>query len=166
MRDDVLPEVAQTAAVIGREFSHELLAAVSPISANQLGDALEQLVGSELVFRRGAPPEATYTSNMPWCRTPPTNPLLKSKRQQLHARIAQVLEGQFPETVETQPEVLAHHCTQAGLIEKAVEYWHRAGEWAVRPSANLEAIQHLEVALELSASLPDDRRRAERELPF
>ena len=157
-------EVAQIGAALGREFSHALLAAVDDRSEAELQAALDQLVASELVFRRGTPPEATYSFKHALVQDAAYGTLLRSRRQQLHARIAQVLEGQFPETVETQPEVLAHHCTQAGFIEKAVEYWHRAGERAVRRSANLEAIQHLEVALELSASLPDDRRRAEREL--
>jgi predicted ATPase len=157
-------EVAQIGAALGREFSHALLAAVDDRSEAELQAALDQLVASELVFRRGTPPEATYSFKHALVQDAAYGTLLKSRRQQLHARIAQVLEGQFPETVETQPEVLAHHCTQAGFIEKAVEYWHRAGERAARRSANIEAIRHLEMALELLASLPDDRGRAEREL--
>jgi class 3 adenylate cyclase/tetratricopeptide (TPR) repeat protein len=157
-------EVVQIGAALGREFSHALLAAVDDRSEAELKAALDQLVASELVFRRGTPPEATYSFKHALVQDAAYGTLLKSRRQQLHARITQVLEGQFPKTVETQPEVLAHHCTQAGFIEKAVEYWHRAGERAARRSANIEAIRHLETALELLASQPDDRRRAEREL--
>jgi class 3 adenylate cyclase len=127
-------EVAQTGAVIGREFSHELLAAVAPISANQLGDALEQLVSSELVFRRGAPPEATYTFKHALVQDAAYQSMLKSRRQQLHARIAEALEQQFPDISQTQPEALAQHLTEAGLAARAIPYWRRAGELAAQPT--------------------------------
>jgi class 3 adenylate cyclase/predicted ATPase len=147
-------EVAQIGAVIGREFSHELLAAVAPISANLLGDALEQLVGSELVFRRGVPPDATYTFKHALVQDAAYQSLLKSRRQQLHASIAQALEQQFPEIGEAGPEVLAQHLTNAGLPAQAIPYWRRAGELAAARSANVEAIAHLGKGLELVGTLP------------
>ena len=140
-------EVAQIGAVIGREFSHELLAAVSPLSEAELGEALDQLVASELVFRRGAPPEATYSFKHALVQDAAYQSLLKSKRQQLHARIAEVLEERLPRRGETEPEVLARHLTEAGLAERAIPYWRRAGELAAGRSANVEAIAHLSKGL-------------------
>ena len=110
-------EIAQIGAVIGREFSHELLAAVSPLSEDELSFALDQLVTAELVFRRGTPPEATYSFKHALVQDAAYQSLLKTKRQQLHAHIAQVLEGSSRTTAETQPEVLAQHFTDAGLGE-------------------------------------------------
>jgi class 3 adenylate cyclase/predicted ATPase len=157
-------EVAQIGAVIGREFSHELLAAVAPMSANLLGDALEQLVNSELVFRRGTAPEATYSFKHALVQDAAYQSLLKSKRQQLHARIAEVLEGGSPDVGETGPEVLAHHLTEAGLVERATPYWRRAGELAAGRSANVEAIAHLSKGLELIETLPDAPEQLDEEL--
>jgi class 3 adenylate cyclase/predicted ATPase len=147
-------EVAQISAVIGREFTYELLAAVAPMSGKQLDDALNQLVSSELVYRRGAPPDATYSFKHALVQDAAYQSLLKSKRQQLHARIAQALE-QSPDAGEAAPEVLARHLTDAGLAARAVPYWRRAGELAAGRSANLEAIAHLSEGLELIATLPD-----------
>jgi tetratricopeptide (TPR) repeat protein len=148
-------EVAQIGAVIGREFSHQLLAAVAPMSANLLGDALEQLVNSELVFRRGTPPEATYSFKHALVQDAAYQSLLKSKRQQLHARIAQALEQQFSDVGDAAPEVLAQHLTDAGLMAQAIPYWRRAGELAATRSANVEAIAHLGKGLELVRTLPN-----------
>jgi class 3 adenylate cyclase len=150
----LVKEVAQVGAVIGREFSHELLAALAPMSANRLDDALEQLVSSELVFRRGKPPDTTYTFKHALVQEAAYQSLLKSKRQQLHARIAQVLEERLTDAGEAGPEVLAQHWTNAGLAERAIPYWRRAGERAARRSANLEAITHLNKGLELLGRLP------------
>jgi class 3 adenylate cyclase/predicted ATPase len=157
-------EVAQTAAVIGREFSHELLAAVAQMSASQLGDALDQLVSSELVFRRGEPSEATYSFKHALVQDAAYQSLLKSKRQQHHARITKVLEEQFPETAEAQPQLLAHHCTEAGLVEKAIKYWQKAGQQAVSRSAMTEAVAHLSTALKLIELLPGGPKRTPQEL--
>jgi predicted ATPase len=157
-------EVAQTGAVIGREFSHELLAAVAPMSANLLADALEQLVNSQLVFRRGGPPEATYTFKHALVQDAAYQSLLKSKRQQLHARIAEALEQRFPDIGETQPEVLARHLTEAGLVAGAIPYWRRAGELAAGRSANVEAVAHLSKALELIGTLPNASALLDEEL--
>jgi predicted ATPase len=160
----LVKDVAQIGAVIGREFSYELLAAVAPISANLLGDALEQLVASELVFRRGAPPEATYTFKHALVQDAAYQSLLKSKRQQLHARIAEALEQELPDAAGVGPEVLARHLTDAGLPHRAIPYWRRAGELAAGRSANLEAIAHLSKALDLIGSLPNAEQQLEEEL--
>jgi predicted ATPase/class 3 adenylate cyclase len=159
-------EVAQIGAVIGREFSQELLAAVAPISANLLSGALEKLVSSELVFRRGAPPEATYNFKHALVQDAAYRSLLRSRRQQLHGRIAHVLEEHFPEAVATKPELLAHHFTEARQIESAVGYWLKAGERAAARSANLEAIRHLTRGLEALGTLPESPERDRRELAF
>jgi class 3 adenylate cyclase/predicted ATPase len=157
-------EVAQIGAVIGREFSYELLAAVAPMSANQLGDALEQLVSSELVFRRGTPPEATYSFKHALVQDAAYQSLLRSKRQQLHARIAHVLEERPTDARENAPGVLARHLTDAGLAERAIPYWRRAGELAAARSANVEAIASLSRGLDLIATLPNATERLDEEL--
>jgi len=115
-------EVAQIGAAIGREFSYELLAALVPLPESTLQEAVERLVHSELVFCRGRPPSATYTFKHALIRDAAYATLLRSRRQELHVRIAKVLEDRFPETVELHPEILAHHWSQAGLVEKAAFY--------------------------------------------
>jgi predicted ATPase len=157
-------EVAQIGAVIGREFGHELLAATSDRSEADLSDALDQLVSSELVFRRGTPPKTTYSFKHALVQDAAYTSLLKSKRQQLHARLAEVLEARFPETVETQPELLAQHFTGAGLFEQAAGYWRKAGERAIQSSANIEAIAHLSKGLALLDDLPESPERNKVEL--
>jgi class 3 adenylate cyclase/tetratricopeptide (TPR) repeat protein len=148
-------EVAQVAAVIGREFSHKLFAAISPLPEDKLGAALDQLVASELVFRRGVAPDAAYTFKHALVQQTAYQSLLKSKRRELHARIAQELEQRFREIGETQPEVLARHFTDAGLGDRAIVYWRAAGERAAGRSANVEAVAHLSKGLELIGTLPD-----------
>jgi class 3 adenylate cyclase/predicted ATPase len=157
-------EVAQIGAVIGREFSHELVAAVADRSGADLDAALDQLVASELVFRRGTPPEATYSFKHALVQDAAYQSLLKSKRQELHARIAQALEQHLPEAGEIGPEVLAQHLTDAGLAKRAIPYWRRAGELAAGRSANLEAIAHLSKGLELVETLPDAPEQLDEEL--
>jgi class 3 adenylate cyclase/predicted ATPase len=156
-------QVAQIGAVIGREFSHALLAAVADRPEPELQAALDQLVASELVFRRGLPPEASYSFKHALVQEAAYGTLPKSRRQQLHARIAKVLEEQFPTTEEARPELLANHCTEAGLIETAIQYWQRAGQQAIARSAMAEAIAQLTKGITLLAGLPDgaDRRRQE-----
>ncbi len=123
-------EVAQIGAAIGRDFSYELLAALVPLPESTLQEAVERLVHSELVFCRGTPPSATYTFKHALIQDAAYATLLRSRRQELHARIAKVLEDRFLETVESHPEILAHHWSQAGLVEKAALYaartWLRA----------------------------------------
>jgi class 3 adenylate cyclase/predicted ATPase len=157
-------EVAQLGACIGRAFGHELLAAVAPLGDNELRDALAQLCAAELLFCRGTPPEATYTFKHALVQDAAYRSLLRGRRQQLHARIAEVLERDFPERIEAEPEVLAHHCAQAQLVGKAAGYWLKAGELAIRRSATAEAIIQLKKGLELVAGLPDGAERAGLEL--
>ena len=145
-------EVAQIGAALGRQFSHELLSAVAPMPPAQLDEALAQLVGAELVFRRGTPPDAEYTFKHALVQDAAYSTLLRERRQQLHARIAAALEERFPETVEAQPALLAHHCNEAGLSARAVRYWQRAGERATQRSAHVEAIAHLTKGLETCTS--------------
>jgi predicted ATPase len=157
-------EVAQIGACIGREFPHALLAAVAPLGETELVQALDQLGRAELVFRRGTPPDATYSFKHALVRDAAYQSLLKSRRQLLHATIAAALEQDFSETAATEPEVLAHHCSEAGLAEKAVSYWHQAGQLAIRRSAMTEAVAHLRTGLEVLAALPDGVARARKEL--
>ena len=157
-------EVAQMGAVIGREFAHELVAAISPLRGNELAAALDQLVASELIFRRGAPPDARYTFKHALVQDAAYHSLLKSKRQQLHARIARVLARNFPSAAEHQPEVLAHHFTLAGLAKEAIGYWQQAGELSARSYANVEAIAHLTKGMELIRTLPASVERDHQEL--
>jgi class 3 adenylate cyclase/tetratricopeptide (TPR) repeat protein len=159
-------EIAQTAAVIGREFSHELLAALSPLSEADLSSALGQLVAAELIFRRGTPPEATYSFKHALVQDAAYQSLLKSKRQQLHARIAEALEEEFPNVGETGPEVLARHLTEAGQAERAIAYWRAAAQRASERSAHQEAIAHLGKGVELLRELPETQKRNRLELPF
>jgi class 3 adenylate cyclase/predicted ATPase len=157
-------DIAQIGAVLGREFSHALLAAVADGPEMELQAALDQLVAAELVFRRGAPPDVTYSFKHALVQDAAYGTLLKSRRQHLHARIAKALEKQFPETVDSQPELLAHHCTQAGLIEKAVGYWYQAGRQGMARSAMVEAAAQLTQALDLLAGLPGGPDRDHKEL--
>src|SRR5207244_745485 len=124
--------VAQYASVIGRQFPYTLLQTVSQLDEATLQRELGRLVEVEIVYQRGVPPQATYVFKHALIQDTAYESLLKSTRQHYHQRIAQVLEEQFPETAETQPELLAHHCTEAGLIEQAIGYWHKAGQSAVQ----------------------------------
>ena len=159
-------EVAQIGAVAGREFHYELLNAVAGLPRERLEDALAQLVRSELIFRRGESPHAVYTFKHTLVRDAAYASLLKSRRAHLHAAIANALEQQFTEITQTQPETLAHHLTEAGLVEKAVGYWLQAGKNAAQRSANLEAIAHLRRGIELTSRLPADEGRDSSELDF
>ncbi|MDX1487677.1 MAG: adenylate/guanylate cyclase domain-containing protein, partial [Acidiferrobacterales bacterium] len=156
--------VAQFGAVIGREFAYPLLASVSRLPDDELQDALRELTQSELIFCRGTPPDATYNFKHALVQDAAWQSLLKSKRQHYHKRIAEVLEAEFPETASTEPEVLAHHYTEAQLAEPAIDYWQRAGQRANVRSANVEAIAHLTKGLGLLESIPDPVKRAEKEL--
>jgi class 3 adenylate cyclase/predicted ATPase len=157
-------EVAQIGAVIGREFSYELLAAVSPLHGNQLADALSQLEVAGLVFARGARPRSTYTFKHALVQDTAYGTLLRGKRQQLHARIAEALPRLFPERAAVEPELLANHYTEAAQIEDAIEYWRRAGTRAIERSANTEAIAHLSKGLRLVENLPEDTARGRQEV--
>jgi predicted ATPase len=150
--------------MLGREFSYELLQVVSPMDATNLQHALTKLIGSELLYQRGLPPQATYFYKHALVQETAYQSLLKSRRKQLHQQIAYVLAERFPETRETQPELLAHHYTEAGLNEQAIFYWQRAGERATQRSAYVEAINHLTKGLEVLKALPDTPERAAQEL--
>jgi class 3 adenylate cyclase/predicted ATPase len=155
-------EVAQIGAALGREFAHELVAAVSPLPADRLGDALDQLVAAELVFRRGTPPEATYSFKHALVQDAAYQSLLKSTRHQLHARIAQILERRFPAIGEATPEVVAHHYTEAGFAAQAIDNWLRAGRLASERSAQKEALSHVRRGLDLVPQLPEGEDRDQR----
>jgi len=156
--------VAQTGAAIGREFSYGLLRAVSRLSDDELQSALARLVASELVFQRGTPPDAIYAFKHALVQDAAHGSLLRGTRQQLHAQIAEALEANSPETVETQPELLAHHYTEAGLADPAIVYWRQAGERAAKRAANIEAIEHLRRGLALLEALPEGAAHDEGEL--
>jgi class 3 adenylate cyclase/predicted ATPase len=157
-------EIAQIGATIGREFNYDLLQAISPLNEEILQQGLKQLVEAELVYQSGIPPQARYLFKHALVQDTAYQSLLKSRRQQLHQTIGKVLEEQFPETVETQPELVAHHYTEAGLIEQAVPYWQKAGERAVDRSAYVEAINHLSKGLELLKTLTETVERPHQEL--
>jgi class 3 adenylate cyclase/tetratricopeptide (TPR) repeat protein len=156
-------EVAQIGAALGRQFSHELIGAVAAMPQAQLDDALTQLVRAELIYRRGAPPDAEYTFKHALVQDAAYSTLLRSRRQQLHARIATTLEDRFPEVVAAQPALLAHHCEEAGLTENSVDYWLAAGRQAWGRSMIAEAVALFRRGLALVPSMPDGDRRRERE---
>ena len=147
-------EVAQIGAVIGREFPHALLAAVARKEEPQLRSALDRLIEAGLLFRQGVAPHATYLFKHALVQDVAYGTLLREPRRALHARIAETLESQFAEIAERQPELLARHCTEAGLIEKAVGLWGKAGQRSLERSALVEAIEQLTRALDQIATLP------------
>jgi TOMM system kinase/cyclase fusion protein len=156
--------IAQLGTTIGRQFSYALLQAVAQLNERTLHEELHRLVEAELLYQRGVPPQSTYVFKHALIQDAAYESLLKSTRQHYHQRIAQVLEAQFPETTETQPELLAHHYTAAGLIAQAIAYWHHAGQSAVQRSAHVEAINHLRTGLELLQTLPETAERTQREV--
>ncbi len=184
-------EVAQLAAVLGREFTYELLAAVTLLPAAGVSTSqqailssdgtsstrhaivpdeatlqaeLTKLAQAEILYPKGRPPRCTYIFKHALLEDALYNALVKAKRQQFHRRIGEVLESQFPQTAETQPELLGHHFTEAGLTEKAIGYWLKAGQRSRERSAFCEAISHLTRGLALLATLEETRERDNREL--
>ncbi len=157
-------EIAQLGATLGREFPYELLQAVSPLDESVLQTALNQLVEAEFLYRRTLHSHDLYLFKHALIQEAAYQSLLKSTRQQSHKQIAQVLQERFPEIVETQPELLAQHCTEAGLTEQAIPYWQKAGQRAIERSANIEAIGHLTKGLELLNGLPGTSQRIHQEL--
>jgi predicted ATPase/class 3 adenylate cyclase len=156
--------VVQLGATLGRQFSYDLLQAVAQRDERILQHELGRLVAAELLYQRGLPPHVTYTFKHALIQEVAYQSLLKSTRQQYHQRIAQVLEARFPEIAETQPELLAHHATEAGLTAPAVGYWHHAGAQAVQRSAYLEAMKHCRTGLALLETLPETPQRLQHEL--
>ena len=166
-RLDRIPEVkefAQIAACIGREFDYPLLASVVDWSEPDLRSALDKLAAAELIFRRGTPPDARYVFKHTLVQDAAYQSLLKGRRQQLHGRIAEILEERFPDKAETEPELLARHFTAAGLTEAGVHYWERAGARATERSAFVEAINHYHKGLDLLCALSDAQERNRLEL--
>jgi class 3 adenylate cyclase/predicted ATPase len=157
-------ELAQIGACIGREFDHALIAAVAPLRDNALDGALEQLVNSEVIIRKGKPPEASYTFRHALIQDAAHDSLLRARRQTLHGAIAQALENGFPAIVSAQPQILAQHYALAGMSDKAIAYWLEAGKRAARVSANAEAYANLNAGLALLAGLPEGADRDQREI--
>jgi class 3 adenylate cyclase/predicted ATPase len=156
--------VAQIGATIGREFSYELLRAVSRLPEDELQVSLARLVASELVFQRGTPPDALYTFKHALVQDAAHSSLLRGARQKLHAQIAGALETHSPEIMENQPELLAQHYAEAGLVEKSVALWGEAGRRSVARSAMAEAAAQYHKGLDQLALLPDDPKRKRQEL--
>jgi class 3 adenylate cyclase/predicted ATPase len=156
--------VAQIGAAIGREFSYELLRAVSRLPEDELQGALVRIVASELVFLRGSPPDAVYAFKHALVQEAAYRSLLNTTRQRYHLQIAQVFVDQFPESVDTRPELLARHYSEAGLPERAATYWHMAGQQASQRSAHKEAVAYLTRGLSALGSLPDTVERGKLEL--
>jgi len=157
-------DVAQTASAIGREFSYSLIAAVAGLQEQELRAALAQLIAAELIFQRGLPPEAKYLFKHALVQDAVYASLVRSRRHQIHAQIARALEEQFPDGVASEPEMLAHHFTAAGLTERGVLYWNKAGQHASDRSAFVEATRHFNTGIELLKTLPDTPARTRQEL--
>jgi class 3 adenylate cyclase/predicted ATPase len=159
-------ELAQLAAVLGREFSYELLAAVANLDEPTLQAELAQLAHAEILYAKGRPPRCTYIFKHALLEDALYNALVKGKRQQFHRRVAEAMVDRFPQTAETRPELLAHHFTEAALTEKAISYWLKAGQRSRERSALCEAIGHLTKGLALLSTLEEKRERDEQELQF
>jgi predicted ATPase len=157
-------DLAQLAATLGREFSYDLMAAVATLDEATLQGELAKLVQAEILYPKGRPPRCSYLFKHALLEDALYNSLVKGKRQQFHQRIGEVLESQFPQTRETRPELLAHHFTEAGLTEKAVDHWLKAGLRSRERSADREAIGHLTRGLAVLGTLEETRARDEREL--
>ena len=157
-------DVAQIGAALGRTFRYELLRAIASIDDASLQRALAKLGESDLLHQRGVPPDAAYIFKHALIQETAYQSMLVSRRQQLHKKIADTLVERFSETSGTQPELVAHHYTEAGLADQAVDYWQRAGQRAVERSANLEGIAHLTKGLNVLGTLTDHPEQREREL--
>jgi serine phosphatase RsbU (regulator of sigma subunit) len=160
------PEVAQLAATLGREFAYEVLAAVTTVSEATLMVELATLVRSEILYQKGSPPRSTYMFKHALLEDALHDALATEKRQQFHRQIADALESRFPETAQTLPELLAHHFTEAGMVEEGVSYWLKAGLRCLERSANVEAIGHLTKGLAFVGALPESLKRDSQELQF
>ena len=163
-RSTPIKEVAQVAACIGREFSHELLAAAAGRPEPELRVALHQLLASGLIFRRGKPPNVAYAFKHALVQEAAYRSLLRSRRRELHGAIAAILEERFPDLADTTPELLAYHLTEGGRSALAADYWLKAGRRAAQTSANVEAIGHFNRGLAVLGTLPDTDARAQRDL--
>ncbi len=158
--------VAQIGAAIGREYPRSLLESVSDLLSSELDEALDELIDSGLVFRQGSSAVSSFIFKHALVQEAAYESLLHSTRKILHERIAQALLDLFPETSESQPELLAHHYTRADNKENAIKYWLQAGQMAAEHSANLEAVGHLKAGLVVVLELPESTQRAQQELDF
>jgi class 3 adenylate cyclase/predicted ATPase len=158
--------VAQIGSAIGREFSYSLLRAVSHLPEDELQASLARLVASELVFQRGTPPDSVYSFKHALVQNAAHGSLLRSSRQQLHAQIAEALQAHSPELMDSQPELFAQHYAEAGLVEKSVTCWGRAGHSSAARSAMVEAAAQFQKALDQLALLPHTAERQQQELEF
>jgi len=167
-RVDSLPEgakgIIQAGAVVGREFSHELIKKITDLQEQELLSHLSVLRDTELLYERGVYPRSTYIFKHALIQEVAYYSLLKGKRQRYHGEIAQVMEEAFPEIAEVQPELLGHHFTEAGLYEQGVDYWYKAGQRAIERSSNVEALAHLNNGLELLKILPESPEHDQRAL--
>jgi predicted ATPase len=155
-------EVAQIGAAIGRDFSHGLLSAVVGKAEPELVRALDRLIATGLLFRHGVPPHASYLFKHALVQDAAYGTLLREPRRALHARIAETLESRFTDIAENQPELMARHCSEAGLVEKAAKFWARAAERSLARSAFVEAVAQANSALmriPTSPSTPDVRQK-------
>jgi class 3 adenylate cyclase len=152
-------EVAQIGAAIGREFSHALLASTARKPEAELGSALDRLIAAGLLFRQGAPPHATYLFKHALVQDAAYGTLLRGKRKELHGRIVSVLQRDFPELIVSQPEVLAHHCSEGGMITEAIDYYFLASKRATAAMNNIEAGAHLNRGMNLLGQLPSSDPR-------
>jgi class 3 adenylate cyclase/predicted ATPase len=157
-------EVIEIAAAIGREFAFELLSAVYRFPEEQLKEALLQLVSAELIYRQIDPPNESYKFKHALVQDAAYATLLRGQRRELHARIAKALEERFPDRVSTEPEVLAYHFSQAGLVAPAIKYWQAAGQRATERAGNVEALGYFDKALALLQTLPETPQREQQEL--
>ena len=159
-------DIAQLGAVLGREFTYKLLAAIAPMHEVELKAGLTKLADAELIYVRGLPPDASYQFKHALIRDAAYEALLRSKRRELHARIAQTLEASFADVARVNPEMVAHHHTQANNPEQAVRWWRQAGHNSIHATAYAEALDHLNRALGQLALLPEspDRDKLEAKL--
>jgi predicted ATPase len=165
-RLDSARQVAQIGAVIGRDFSYALVHAVSHLDEHELQGALAHLVASELVFQHGMPPDALYRFKHALVQDAAYDSLLHGTRRHLHAQTADALEAHHPELMDSQPELLAQHYAEAGLVEESVAFWGKAGNRSATRSAMLEAVAQFQKGLDQLALLPDNPERQQRELVF
>jgi class 3 adenylate cyclase/tetratricopeptide (TPR) repeat protein len=157
-------QVAQLASTLGREFPYELIEAVSDLDVPTLRSGLTQLVSAEILYQRGAPPESSYTFKHALLQDTAYESQLKSRRRELHARIAGILEGRFPQRVAAEPERIARHCADGGLVEQAIAHYQRAGEQALARLANAEGTEYFGRALDALATLPENDARHQQEI--
>jgi predicted ATPase len=162
-RLSAVKEVAQVGAAIGREFSYEMLAALLPLAPSELEATLSRLIDADLIHGHGTPPDAVYTFKHALIQDAAYATMLRARRQRLHARIAEILEADTT-AAKTQPELLAHHLTEAGMPAKAIPYWQQAGLLASASAAHTEACKHFTEGLHLIAELPDDATRNRLEM--